>query len=207
MSNYFFEMVFSIQLRLCFFWGTGYPSLPPSLPHRVHPLPSKNNTARICICICEITGVDKWKTGLCPFAVHCIIFHSVNGPLRKPMASLRPAERCITVIDGSLLLHDAVSHSIYSVRPGKHKQIYNLFFYLILKTLKRLDVWDINLCMCLTRKWICTEPISKTSLAWRSVTGLMMRMRLGSTLVRYVMQGSSQINFSSKYIKRSCYKR
>lgn len=160
-------------------------------PHKVCPQSSKNNAARIFICISKITGVDKWKTGLCPPVVHCIIFHSVNGPLRKPMASLHPAERCITLIDGSLLLHYPVPHSVYSVHPGEHDSICKHFLFHV------GGVWHINLCMCLTRKWICTEPTFKTSLAWQSVTGLMMRMRLGSTLVRYVMQGSSQSTWTT----------
>lgn len=68
--------------------------------------------------------------------------------------------------------------SVYLVLPGEHELIYKHFLFHL------GGVWHINLCICLTRKWICTEPTSKTSLAWQSVTGLMMRMRLGSTLVR-----------------------
>lgn len=50
------------------------------------------------------------------------------------------------------------------------------------------DILSIAHLPCLTRKWICIEPISKTSSASRSVTGLMTRMRLASTLVRFVVQ-------------------
>lgn len=88
--------------------------------------------------------------------------------------------------------------NIYSVRPETHEQIYNHYLLSLKKIIIISDVWVIHLCTCLTRKWICTEPISKTSSAWRSVTGLMMRMRLGSTLVRYVALGSSQLYFNSK---------
>lgn len=49
MSNYSFKMDFSTQLH-SFCWVN---------PHTAHPLPSKNTTVHIFICICEITGVDK----------------------------------------------------------------------------------------------------------------------------------------------------
>lgn len=112
-----------------------------------------------------------------------------QGASKKANGFHGPAERFITVIDESLLLQDPISESIYSVCP--EKPIYN---HILLKLKKKkliiLDEWNNNLCICLTRKWICTEPISKTSLAWRSVTGPMTRMKLGFTLVRYVVQGA-----------------
>lgn len=48
-----------------------------------NPLPSETSAARNFICICEITGVDKWKMVPLPSAVHYIISHAVSGPLRQ----------------------------------------------------------------------------------------------------------------------------
>lgn len=73
-------------------------------PHRAPssaPLVSSSVSVRLQVLPCE-------KTGLCLSAVRCIISHSVSGSLGKPVASLRPAERFITVIDGSLLLRDPI---------------------------------------------------------------------------------------------------
>lgn len=194
--------VFSCE---CFFLGTGYPSLPPSQS------PSSALEEQHCSYLyLYLWDYRCWqvKNGTLPVCspLHHLSFCQWSSKKANgfPASSwkMHYSDWWITAAPWSRF-----SFNIFSPSRKTQANIQPFFFYLILKTLKCLDVWDINLCMCLTRKWICTEPISKTSLAWRSVTGLMMRMRLGSTLVRYVMQGSSQINFSSKYIKRSCYKR
>lgn len=89
-------------------------------PLRPHLLPLKISPTRIFTCICEIAAVDKWKTGLCPSTGHCLISHAANAT-----ASLRLAERFITMIDGSSALYDPISQSIYSADLEKCQQIQN----------------------------------------------------------------------------------
>lgn len=144
------------------------------------PSPSETSAVRNFICICEITGVDKWKTGLWPSAVPCIISHAVSGALRKANGlpatgwKIHYSDWWITVALWSHFLVDT-----FALSRNTFIQIHG-YFLLHLKNIKS-NFW---FTLCLTRRWICTEPTSKINLAWPSVIELMMRMRLGFTLVR-----------------------